>query len=78
MMKYLLNDTWYSHTLWLSQHAWVIKLNRTTNYFLKPHLNHPGQRVLTTASKEIFALETVLSNLIGHYFFNQSECSKQP
>ena len=35
--------------VWLSQHTLVIILNLTTNYFLKPHLNHPRQHQVTQA-----------------------------
>ena len=37
--------------VWLSQHTLVMKLNLKTNYFLKPHLNHPGQCLVTQACK---------------------------
>ena len=36
--------------VWLSQLAWVIKLNLTNNYYLKSDLNHPGQCRVTQAS----------------------------
>ena len=37
--------------VWLSQHTLLFRLKLKFQYFLKPHLNHPGQCWVAQASK---------------------------